>query len=216
MLYLLSSVFIIFFIIREYVAYKRYLSLKYFFTPSLTLLLVVMMIFSIAINGVNEYRIMIMLSLLMALVADTLLMIEEVSFLKDGMIYFIIAHVFYVGAFTIDLTFKPWNLIIIFILAVLSILYLKVLLKTAGKMFIPVLIYVSILDLMVYSALTGLNQGCSSSAILIAAGAVLFMISDFILSVNAFVRNIPNSTVFTWLLYAPAQFLIVLSTFATS
>jgi len=213
MLLILSSVFVVLFVVREYVAFKSYLPLKYFFTPLLTLMLVVMMILSTTVHGTDRYRVMIILSLLMALVADTLLMIEEINFLKNGMIFFILGHVFYVGAFGIDVSFKPWNLIVITVIAALSFIYIRVLNKTAGKMFVPVLVYVIILDLMVYFAITRLNNGIQLSGFLAGVGAVLFMISDFIHSVNAFVKPIRNSTVFTWLLYAPAQFLIVLSAF---
>jgi len=197
------------------VAYKRYLRLKYFFTPLLTMLLAVMMIYSITVNGADRYRMLILLSLLMALSADTLMMIEEISLLKNGMIFFIAGHVFYAGAFSINVSFEYWNLALILILAVLNLLYFRVLIKTASKMFIPVTIYVLLLDSMVYFAVTRLNHDLSSSAVFAASGAVLFMISDFILSVNAFIKPIPKSTVFTWLLYAPAQYLIVLSTFQT-
>jgi uncharacterized membrane protein YhhN len=212
-LYSASLVFFVFFLVREFVAYKKILVLKYFFTPLLTFMLVLMMIYSISINGFDKYRVLILLSLLSALIADTLLMIEEVDLLKNGMVYFIIGHVFYVFAFSGDITFKTWNVFLMAVLAVLSFIYIKVLMKTAGKMIIPVVSYVLILDLMVYFAVTGLNNGLSTPGILVASGAVLFMISDFILSINAFVKTIPNSTVYTWLLYAPAQLLFVLSTF---
>lgn len=212
-LYTVSLVFFAFFLVREFVAYKKILVLKYFFTPLLTFMLVLMMIYSISINGIDKYRVLILLSLLSALIADTLLMIEEVDLLKNGMIYFIIGHVFYVFAFFGNFTFKTWNIFLIAILVVLSFLYIKVLMKTAGKMIIPVVSYVLILDLMVYFALTGINNGLTTSGIMVASGALLFMVSDFILSINAFVKTIPNSTVYTWLLYAPAQLLFVLSTF---
>lgn len=213
LLYTLSFIFILFFVIREYAAYKRYISLKYFFTPSLTMLLVYIMIISVINNGADRYRVMVLLSLVMALTADTLLMVEEVNLLKNGIIFFIIGHVFYVGAFSSDASFEWWNLILILILGLFSIIYGRVLIKAAGNMAVPVLIYIFILDCMVYFAVTSLNDGISVSRILASAGAVLFMVSDFLLSLNAFVKKIPHSTVFTWLLYAPAQYLIVLSTF---
>ncbi len=212
MLYILSSVFILFFLIREYIAYKRYLRLKYFFTPSLTILLIMIMILSVTINGADRYRIMILLSLVTALAADTLLMIEEVDLLKNGMVFFIMSHLFYMGAFSIGASFRLWNLVPASVIVVLSLIYISVLKKTAGKMLVPVIVYIVILDLMVYFAVTSLNNGASTPRIYSAAGAVFFMISDFILSINAFVKKIPNSTVFTWLFYALAQFLIVLST----
>ncbi len=214
-LYAVSLIFFILFLFREFVAYKKILVLKYFFTPLLTFLLVLMMLYSIGLNGFDKYKVLILLSLLSALVADTLLMIEEIDLLKNGMLYFIIGHVFYVFAFSSDITFRVWNIFLIAILVVLSFLYIRVLVKTAGKMIIPVVAYVLILDLMVYFAVTGLNNGLSTSALMVASGALLFMVSDFILSINAFVKTIPNSTVYTWLLYAPAQFLFVLSTFTS-
>lgn len=214
MLHILSSVFILFFLIREYVAYRRYLQLKYFFTPSLTIILIIIMILSISINGADRYRVMILLSLITALAADTLLMIEEIDLLKNGMIFFIISHIFYVIAFSTGVSFKLWNLLPAAVISVPSFFYIRVLKKTAGRMLIPVIIYIVVLDCMVWFALTALSNGTSDSGIYAAAGAVIFMCSDFILSVNAFVKKIPNSTVFTWLLYAPAQFLIVLSTFS--
>ncbi len=212
-LYILSAVFLIFFLIREYVAFKRYLTLKYFFTPSLTLILVTMMILSILMFGADRYRLMILFSLLTALIADTLMMIEEITFIKNGMIFFMMAHIFYVAAFSPGASFQLWNLVIILILSILSFLFIRMMNRNAGKMIVPVVIYTLILNMMGYFAITSLNKGLSASGIMLAAGAVLFMISDFILSVNAFVVKIKYSTVYTWLLYAPAQFLFVLSAF---
>ncbi len=212
----LSSVFLIFFIMREYFAYKKNLFLKYFFTPSLTLILTIMTVLSIIQNGSERYRVMILLSLLMALIADTLLMIEEINLLKNGIIFFIMAHVFYIIAFSECLSFKPWNLILIAIIVFLNFIYIKKLAATGNKMLIPVLFYIFILNMMVYSAIIRLNNGVSVSAVLAASGAIMFIFSDFILSVNAFIKPVKNSTVITWLLYAPAQYLIVLSTFTNN
>jgi uncharacterized membrane protein YhhN len=163
--------------------------------------------------GADRYRLMILFSLLTALIADTLMMIEEITFIKNGMIFFIMAHIFYVGAFSPGATFRIWNMIIILILAILSFLFIRMMNRNAGKMIVPVVIYTFILNMMGYFAITSLNKGLTASGIMLAVGAVLFMISDFILSVNAFVVKIKYSTVYTWLLYAPAQFLFVLSAF---
>lgn len=210
---MLSALFVVFFLIREYVAFKRYLTLKYFFTPSLTLILVTMMILSILMFGADRYRLMILFSLLTALIADTLMMIEEITLIKNGMIFFMMAHIFYVGAFSPGASFQLWNMIIILVLSILSFLFIRMMNRNAGKMIVPVVLYTLILNVMGYFAITSLNKGLTASGIMLAVGAVLFMISDFILSVNAFVVKIKYSTVYTWLLYAPAQFLFVLSAF---
>jgi len=213
LLCILSSIFFLFFIIREFVAYKRYLPLKYFFTPSLTMLLVIMMILSIDIYGADRYRIMITLSLLMALTADTQLMIEEISLMKNGAVFFVIGHVFYLIAFSDNMTFESWNIFVIIILVIINLIFFRILFNASGKKSIPAVFYILILDLVVYFAITRLNAGLSMSGILAASGVILFMISDFILLTNAYIKAIPKSTVFTWLFYAPAQYLIVLSTF---
>ncbi|MCL1864425.1 MAG: lysoplasmalogenase [Spirochaetes bacterium] len=213
LVYILSSIFFLFFLIREFVSYKRYLPLKYFFTPSLTLILVIMMILSISAYGTDKYRLMIILSLLMALVADTQLMIEEISLMKNGAVFFIIGHIFYIAAFADNVAFNSWNIAVIVILAAVNLVFFRILIKSAGKKSVQAILYILILDLVVYFAIARLNNSLSLSGILAASGAILFMISDFILITNAFIKAIPHSTVFTWLFYGPAQYLIVLSTF---
>lgn len=205
--------FVVFFFIREYFAYRKNLRMKYFFTPLLTIILVVITVLSVIYNGADRYRIMILFSLIAALAADTLLMIEEVDLLINGMIFFIMAHLFYIIAFSAGTSFKPWNTTIIAVLMVMNFFYLRLIYRKSGKMFLLVAVYALMLDMMVYFALTSLNKGITVSGILAASGAILFMISDYILSVNEFLTKIKNSTVYTWSLYAPAQLLIVLSTF---
>jgi len=212
-LYILSFIFFLIFLIREYSAFKGNLPLKYFFTPSITLVLVLMMILSIGIYEINRYRLLILLSLLMALVADTMLMIEEIDLLKNGMVFFILSHIFYIVAFSDGISFKTWNLILLAVLSVINFFYLRLIRRTADRMFIFIVIYSILLNAMLYFAVIRINNEISVSVILASAGAALFMVSDLFLSINAFVRKIPHSTVYTWLLYAPAQFLIVLSTF---
>ena len=209
----LSSVFFLFFVIREFVAYKRYLPLKYFFTPSLTLLLVIMMLLSIITCGPDKYRLMITLALLVALIADTQLMIEEIDLKTNGAVFFAMGHVFYLIAFSDNATFEPWNIALIAILVIINLIFFRILVNAIGRKSIPTIIYLLILCLVVYFAIARLNNQLSPSIVLAAVGALLFMISDFILVTNSFIKAIPHSTVFTWLFYAPAQYLIVLSTF---
>jgi len=66
---------------------------------------------------------------------------------------------------------------------------------------------------MAFFAWGRLGASISRHTFFIALGATLFVVSDLLLAINAFIRPIPHSTVFTWSLYAPAQFLIALSCF---
>ena len=79
-------------------------------------------------------------------------------------------------------------------------------------MTLPVMAYAMAISVMIFFAVTRLNNGITTGASMTAAGAVLFGISDYIHSKNTYVQSIENSTVFTWLFYAPAQFLIAAST----
>lgn len=211
-LYELTAAYIIIFIIREYVAWKKFLVLKYFFTPLITALAVFIVLSSIGCYGISLYSILVFSSLITALIADTLLMIEERSYLKNGIIFFMLGHLFYVSAFCTGISFKNWNVILIIIIAVINLIQLKLMKKYAGRMFVPVTLYVIVIDIMGYLAITKLNNGSGPYELSVAAAAVLFWISDFILSINAFVKKIPHSTVYTWLFYAPAQLLFAWST----
>lgn len=214
-MYVLTALTILFlslFAIREYVAFKRKLSLKYFFTPMLTFTIILIVLLSISLKGPSVYSMLVLTALIMALIADTLLMIEEINFLKNGIIFFLISHVFYVFAFKDGYTFQSWNTGLIIFLAAASFFNIKLIKKGAGKLFIPVIIYLIVLNLMGFFAITKLNNGFGLFETSLAIGAVMFLISDFILSINAFVKKIPHSTVYTWLFYAPAQFLFALST----
>lgn len=210
----LAILFLSLFAIREYVAYKRKLSFKYFFTPMVTFSIILIVLLSIALQGPSFYSMLVLMALIMALIADTLLMIEieDVSFLKSGIIFFLISHVFYIFAFKGGYTFQSWNLGLIVFLTAASFSNILLIKKGIGKLLIPVIIYLIILNVMGFFAITRLNNGFGLFEISIATGAVMFIISDFILSINAFVKKIPHSTVYTWLFYAPAQFLFALST----
>lgn len=210
-IYELTAAFIVTFIVREFFAWRINLTIKYLLTPCLTALTVFIVLSSISINGPDRYSVLIFSSLLTALIADTLLMIEEISFLKNGIIFFMLGHLFYTAAFFSDITFRWWNLILIIFIVIINIFHLKLLWKNAGRMFYPVAVYVAVIDVMGYLAITKLNNGAGAFELTVAIAAVLFWISDFILSINAFVKKIPHSTVYTWLFYAPAQLLFAWS-----
>lgn len=207
----LAVLFLFVFVAREYAAFKRNLSWKYFLTPMVTFTIILIVLFSIAFKGPSVYSMLILSALIMAVIADTLLMIEELNFLKNGLIFFLICHVFYVSAFKDGYTFQSWNLGLILFIAAANFFYLRLIKKGSAKLFIPVIIYLIVLDLMGFFAITKLNNGFGLFETSLAIGAVMFWISDFILSINAFVKKIPHSTVYTWLFYAPAQFLFALS-----
>jgi len=199
------------FLMREIFVFKNIIPAKYILTPIITLLIIIISILSLEHSSIERYTIMIIAGLLFSLIADALLMVVEVDLLKYGIVFFLIAHILYIIAFSGGYHFAFWNLILAFgLLAGIVLLFFKIKGKTSG-LDIPILIYAIVLCLMVFFALSTLNSGSGMLQILVVTGSIMFLISDAIISVDAFIRKIPNATVFVWLFYAPAQFLFAIS-----
>jgi len=206
---LLGSVFIT----REIVTYKGIRSLKYIFTPTITLLITLICVFSLNGGTIDRFKLFIVIGLLLSLIADTLLMIEEVDLMKYGIIFFLLAHISYIISFTSFFTIQLWNIIpFIVVFGGIALVFKKIKGKTDG-MDIPILVYSLILGAMVFTAFILLNLDGSINTVFIVSGAVLFLVSDVILAVNGFVKEIPRASVIVWSFYAPAQLLIALSCF---
>lgn len=202
------------FSIREVVAWRRLLTLKYLFTPLIPILIIGMVVVSIVHTGADNWRVLVLLALVCSLTADTLLMIEEHNYLKNGIVYFLSAHLLYILAFAGGYRFAPWHLAVALALALGGVIFSRMIRKKAGKMFIPVAVYISILSLMVFFAYARLSYTQPGSrALTVTVGATMFMASDIILATNAFIEPIEHSTVYTWALYAPAQLFLALSCF---
>lgn len=207
-----SIIFLTVFMVREFVALRRIKQLKYIFTPMVTITVIIIPMIAVGKSGLTPYNLFITCALLFALVGDALLMVEETDLFKYGMFFFLGCHVFYVSAFSFNYIFRQWNIILLVVLALIAIIHIKKLGSKAGRMKIPVAVYISVITVMIFLAITQLNNGFTPDSVMAACGALLFGISDYLHSVNNFVRRIEHSTVYTWLFYAPAQFLIAAST----
>ncbi len=209
----LCGLFFVVLVLREYFAFKTRLAFKYFFTPAVTFCIILFVLLSIHVFGLTQYGLLILLGLSVSLVADTLLMIEEISLFKNGLVFFLLTHCFYIAAFSLNYRFEYWHLFAGAVLFIsMAVIYNKI--YKAGKSHnYWVLLYMVILSSMSFLAFSYLGSGSAQRAVLLPVGAALFVISDSILGINTFVKRIPHSTVFTWSFYAPAQFLIALSCF---
>jgi len=203
--------FVVILLLREILVYKENKTAKYFLTPMITFSIASMVVYSFFAQGPHLYSALILLALLFALIADTLLMVIEVSLLPYGLVFFLLTHVLYVAAFSQIYVFNWWNILIAGALGLYLIFFYKRIKDKVGSLKIPVLIYMTILSTMVFLAVSSVGAEVSSKNILIAAGALLFAVSDSILATNEFVNKIPHSTVYTWATYGPAQMLIALS-----
>jgi alkenylglycerophosphocholine hydrolase len=209
----LMVVFVLILGIREYVTYKGNLFLKYIFTPLVTASVISFCVLAIITGNDESYSLLILSSLVLSIVADTLLMLEGTELFKHGLIYFLVAHILYLSAFLQDYSFTRWNILIILFMLVYFIPLYNMLKNRVGELFVPVMVYMGVIAVMVYFALSGLNRDLSFRYVSAAAGAVLFLISDTVLSRSIFVKKIPYESVIVWALYAPGQLLIALSCF---
>lgn len=203
--------FFVILLIREYVSFRKILTLKYITTPLVTCSIILTCLLALNVQGIHYFSFMVMLGLLLSLVADTLLMIEEVNLFLQGLVYFLFAHVAYVAAFSTGYVFYTWNILLALAILAAALLYYRAIWKARGTHYIPALVYMIILGSMLFFAFTSLNNGINQRGLFITVGAIFFVLSDIVLGYNTFIRPIPHSTVLTWSLYAPAQMFIAIS-----
>ncbi len=209
---LLLVLFVVIFFFREYFSFKRKVFMKYLLTPLVMVLVLFVVMVSVAVNGPGVMNLSVLTALVLALIADVMLMVEEVDLLKNALPFISLSHVIYVSVFLRGMSFEIWN-IGVFALLVCSggYIYIKIR-KRLLSLRLPVLAYIFIISAMVYSAVAKLNSGAGYYEVSVASGAVLLYVSDLILAYNKYVKPIENSTVFTWLFYGPGQLLIAFST----
>ncbi len=200
-------------LVREFVSFRRILPAKYIFTPLVTLSIISFALLSASAAGFSRYTILVTMGLLLSLVADTLLMVEEISLFRQGVVFFFLTHLCYIAAFSGGYSFQLWHAaVLLAFLTVLALIYRRInITSTVLKMMI--IVYMAALGMMCFFAFSHLGAPWDRQSVLLPAGATLFFVSDFILALNEFGGGIPHSTVLTWSLYAPGQLFIALSCF---
>ncbi|AZN43781.1 lysoplasmalogenase [Paenibacillus albus] len=126
-----------------------------------------------------------------------------------GLSAFLIGHVFYIASFSRQLRFS-WKRVITILPIALFAVYMGHRLVTAlqdsgdSGLIAPVLVYITVISLMAWTAILTGNR----YAII---GSLLFLASDSILSWNMFVSDISYSGVWIMTTYYAAQYFIASS-----
>jgi len=181
--------------------------LHYIFKP-LTTMLVWALVWR---AGASPYRKAILAALLLSLCGDVFLMLPMPFGFEAGLASFLIAHLFFLRAFTRDAPLFGRRLPLILLLA-LSLANLLVLWPGVGAgLQIPVVAYMLCLVAMTAQAVSrGLSLGTVDGK-LAAAGGIAFLISDTTLAYNKFHAPVPASALLVLGTYYAALYLIALS-----
>ena len=182
--------------------------LKYIFKPLTTILVIAIAGFQ-QYESQNLYGYLIIAGLVFSLLGDIFLMLPKDKFVQ-GLASFLIAHIFYIVAFSSG--FGPFLEIGYLIPAVIyTSVFLWILLPKTGKMKIPVLIYALVLMVFLWQALGRFYYLGNQASLYIIIGAVLFVISDTILAYSRFIKNYSTSAALIHTTYWGAQVFIALS-----
>jgi uncharacterized membrane protein YhhN len=180
----------------------------YVFKPLTTILILLIACMADASLS-TSYQRLILLGLLFSLAGDVFLMLPKDRFIF-GLVSFLIAHVFYIGAFTYEagLSFTVW---ITGIILLIGILLAALVLPYAGRMKLPVLFYMVIILFMAWRAWEWFHSNGRTNSMPAAAGASLFVLSDFLLAWNRFRRPFRSAEAVKLSAYFAAQWLIAIS-----
>lgn len=183
-------------------------SLCYIFKPLTTLTIIS---FALYLTGLDfqYYTALIIFGLVFSLMGDIFLMLKSDKFMQ-GLVSFLIAHIFYIVAF-LDSAKIGLNLYAIIPIAFIGIVFLAVLLPKTGQLKIPVLIYALVLQAMVITADMFYQTVLTPGSLMVLIGAIWFMLSDSILAFARFVKTFKFAQMAVLSTYYIAQTFIVLS-----
>ena len=152
------------------------------------------------------------LALICSVTGDVLLMFDEENpnYFILGLIAFLLAHVMYILVYLKHRNRNRKSLPFMIILIIYASVLFYLIKDGLGVMLIPVVIYMFVILTMVVTAF--LRKGCVSikNYNWVFLGAILFLISDSLLSINMFYKPILFANILIMVTYSFAQYFIVL------
>lgn len=170
-----------------------------FFTKPLLLPILILIYFSTAKSEKIKLDQPFVIGLVLSFFGDLFLLFEWGFLLGLGS--FLMAHVFYIISFKNKVQHQIWKFWPI-ILSLYAAILLVFLYPYLNEMKIPVAIYAVVICTMMYSAIKTNNRN-------LIIGALLFVISDTLLSVNLFVQSFLILNFLVMITYILAQWFLV-------
>lgn len=180
----------------------------YLFKP-LSTILVIAIVFPAARQAGDAYARFVALGLLCSLAGDVFLMLPRDRFVA-GLASFLIAHVWYIGAFTRDGGFSRHSSTALPLVA-LGVILMSLLWPFLGALRLPVTAYMLVILAMAWQALERSRQDAHDGAWWAAVGAVLFVASDATLGLARFRADFAGSRALVLGTYYLAQWMIATS-----
>jgi uncharacterized membrane protein YhhN len=200
-----------------YAEYANNIQLRNFSKPLIVVVLLAWLYLSTNLKGRFHKR--IFTGLIFALAGDIFLMLQtnRPVFFIYGLIAFLLCHIFYIRAFTLDHKSNPnyknpyflWAVGAFAIFCSGLFFYLQ---PRLGVMQFPVLMYAIIITFMAIMAVNRYGKVNIFSFKLMLYGALFFLLSDSALAVNKFAQPIPQAGALIMATYMIAQYLMVYGT----
>jgi uncharacterized membrane protein YhhN len=183
----------------------------YLFKPLTTALILLLALQADEPPG-ELFKWLVAAGLLLSLAGDVFLM-RPGDYFIPGWGAFLLAHLAYIAAFISDggIYWSPW--LLLFGL-VYGLLLLRFLWPHLRRLRAPAAIYMLVIIVMAWQAAGRVVQGAGLSGWLAVIGAILFVASDSILTVNRFARPFASARLVYMSAYYLAQWLIALSVVA--
>ena len=189
--------------------YQKRPLVHYLFKP-LAIVFIILITLQLKYPIPSLYRYAVLAGLLLSLAGDIFLMLPRDYFLQ-GLISFLFAHIFYMAAFVSGSgrALSVWGAIPFLIYGGLM---LRVLWPHLGKMRLPVIIYMLVILLMGWAALSRWMLTGEPGSLLAMSGALFFLASDSLLALDKFKGRFKSAQFLILTTYFTAQWLIALST----
>lgn len=182
----------------------------YFFKP-LTIVLITLLALLNKFPVTYAYKYLIVGGLVCSLAGDVYLMLPSDRFIH-GLVSFLVAHLFYIAAFTLSGERAELAVWVVVPLAIHCGLMLRLLWPLLGKMKTPVIVYMLVILLMAWTAWSRYLVTRHGGTYLAAVGATIFIASDSFLAVDRFKGHFRSAQLLILTTYFFAQYLIALST----
>jgi uncharacterized membrane protein YhhN len=157
------------------------------------------------------YRYMIIAGLLFSLAGDIFLMLPRDRFFIQGLVSFLVAHLFYIAAFMFE-SRRSFSILGVIPFLIYGCLMLRVLRPHLGKMRVPVLFYMLAILMMGWTATSRWIITEQPGSLLAMLGALFFIASDSLLALDKFKGRFRSAQLLIFSTYVIAQWLIALST----